>query len=467
MAGRDSRNRSSSDWRSSADSRNRSRSSSRSRYRDYGNDRGGSYDRGSGYGRDSSYDRGGYSRGSNNSHSGVRSPAGISVKMNWLFLLITLAAGVVAWLIGTLVYSGMVDTASRPWLIGLIFLILYSVVVLTVFIYSNITAIYRENMLAGSPDKGIAGLILLGGAVVVFLLGTLFQWLYGLSSTSEQAGPTSYVFVIDDSGSMTANDPGDERYTAIREVLKDMDSDFPYMVYGFSNDTAVLQPMTTVGKGMPRLSGASDGGTAIRGALTRVLEDYQSGVWKGGNSPRVILLTDGVAGDIGLFRPINPVLKQYAKARISISTVGLGDADENLMRSIAESTGGIYIDVSDATELSAAMKSAAVKTSAHDLLSVRYSSHLGWLYGFLRVLFLTILGCLIGLGALMAYGYADTANLLLVATAATSLLGALFMELGTGLGASAGLMWLLLWILYAATLAGKPVYDSERSTSAR
>ena len=461
MAGRDSRNRSSSDWRSSTDSRNRSRSSSRSRGRDYGNDRGGSY------GRNSSSDRSGYSRGSNSSRSGGRSPAGVAVKMNWLFLLITLAAGIVAWLIGTLVYSGMVDTASRPWLIGLIFLILYVIVVLTVFIFSNITAVFRENMLTGSPDKGLTALILLAGAVIVFFLAAFFQWLYGLSASAKQAGPTSYVFVIDDSGSMTANDPDGERYTAIREVLRDMDSDFPYMVYGFSNDTTVLQPMTTVGKGLPQLSGASDGGTAIRGALKQVLEDYQSGVWKGGDSPRVILLTDGVAGDIGLFRPINPVLKQYAKARISVSTVGLGDADENLMRSIAESTGGVYIDVSDATELSAAMKSAAVKTSAHDLLSVRYSSHLGWLYGFLRILFLTILGCVIGLGALVAYGYADTANLLLVATGATSLLGALLMELSTGLGASAGLMWLILWILYSATAAGKPVYDPGRMADIR
>ena len=85
--------------------------------------------------------------------------------MNWLFLLITLAAGIVAWLIGTLVYSGMVDTASRPWLIGLIFLILYVIVVLTVFIFSNITAVFRENMLTGSPDKGLTALILLAGAV--------------------------------------------------------------------------------------------------------------------------------------------------------------------------------------------------------------------------------------------------------------------------------------------------------------
>ena len=124
--------------------------------------------------------------------------------MNWLFLLITLAAGIVAWLIGTLVYSGMVDTASRPWLIGLIFLILYVIVVLTVFIFSNITAVFRENMLTGSPDKGLTALILLAGAVIVFFLAAFFQWLYGLSASAKQAGPTSYVFVIDDSGSMTA-----------------------------------------------------------------------------------------------------------------------------------------------------------------------------------------------------------------------------------------------------------------------
>ncbi len=444
MANRDSRSRTSGDWRSSS-YRDRSGGSAGGRNRDYSR-------------RDS---------GRNNTRPSRGTPAGTSEKMNYILLAVTAGAGVIAWIIGSLVYSGMVDTASRPWLIGLIFLILYIIVVLAVFVYSNITVIYRENILTGNPDKGLTALILLAGAVIVFLLATLFQWLYGLSSKTEQAGPTSYIFVIDDSGSMAENDPHGERYSAIREVLKDMDSDFPYMVYGFSNETSVLQPMTTVSRGLPNLSGESSGGTAIRGALTRVLDDYESGVWDGGDCPRVILLTDGAAGDIGLFRPINPVLKKYAKARISISTIGLGQADENLMRKIAEATGGIFINVSDAASLSPAMKSAAIQTSTHDLLSVRYTNHLSWLYGILRVLFLTILGCLIGLGVLIAYGYMNTAMLLLIAAAGTSLLGALLMELGTGLGASAGLMWLLLWILYSATLAAKPVYDAGRATAIR
>ena len=68
---------------------------------------------------------------------------------------------------------------------------------------------------------------------------------------------------------------------------------------------------------------------------------------------------------------------------------------------------------------------------------------------------------------MIAYGYMNTAMLLLIAAAGTSLLGALLMELGTGLGASAGLMWLLLWILYSATLAAKPVYDAGRATAIR
>ena len=224
-------------------------------------------------------------------------------------------------------------------------------------------------------------------APVLFVaLGALFQWIYGLHINPNSSEPTSYVFVIDDSGSMEENDPGQLRYDAIGEVLEKKPSDFPYMVYGFANDVILLREMQPVSNGTAGLIGNSNGGTSIKGALDQVISDYQNGVWDGGRSPKVILLTDGYATDLGWFSSISGTLKQYARNRISISTIGLGDVDVGLLERIAAATGGVFIDISDASSLADAMENAATQYAIDDLLTTRYPGRMDILFGFLRIL---------------------------------------------------------------------------------
>ena len=83
-----------------------------------------------------------------------------------------------------------------------------------------------------------------------------------------------------------------------------------------------------------------------------------------------------------------------------------------------------------ASDLAEAMKTAATSYSTRDLLSVRYMNHFNTLFGFLRVIFLSLIGLLIG--GLLSLPYMDHASLPLIvsSSAAGSLLGSVLLESG-------------------------------------
>lgn len=392
-----------------------------------------------------------------------------AVSLNALLLFITIIIGIVAWAVGTILYSAGVDIIAMPLLIGIIFVILYLLLAVTIFVYSMSTGLFEENILTGSSDlvSSVFSIMIIG--VLVFGLAILFQWIYGMDFIKEDQQPTAYIFVIDDSGSMTENDPLQLRYGALKSVLNNVDSDFPYMVYSFSDDVKIISDMKPVADGIPQITGESSGGTSIRTVLDKVVQDRLDEVWDGGVSPKVILLTDGYATDIGLFKSINSVLKTYVKNRISISTVGLGDVDTNLMNKIAKTTGGVFIHVSDASDLGDAMTSAATQYTSRDLLSTRYTTNLNFLYALLRIIFISILGIAIGFAAAIAYGSQESSTLIFVSSAIKSIVGAILMEIGTDvIGISDKLVWFVLWILISVTIATKQtIYKRDPRTPSR
>ena len=382
---------------------------------------------------------------------------------NILLIPITIVTGIILWLVERAIYSALLNSIPRAVLLGIMFGVLALGLSLIVFGYSTAAGIFNENVITGSSGSGSVIVMLLLGIIVMFGAGTLFQWLYSLNPNDENIAPTSYIFVIDDSGSMQDNDSSGERFRAIQEVLKDMPDDFSYMVYTFSNDASIVKKMGPISDGIPQLVGAYSGGTEIKLTLTKIMDDMENNVWDGGETPKVILLTDGYATDIGWFTNISKILKQYAAKHVSVSTVGLGHVDTNLMNKIAKSTGGVFIDVSDAGALSEAMNTAAREYADRDLLSTRYISALNVLYGFLRVLFLSLLGGGLGFLVAVAYGFQDSTLLIIVSSIVKSVLGAAIMELGTSvLGFSDKFMWLVLWMFLSITLATKVASSHNR-----
>lgn len=105
-----------------------------------------------------------------------------------------------------------------------------------------------------------------------------------------------------------------------------------------------------------------------------------------------------------------------------------------------------------ASDLAEAMKTAATSYSTRDLLSVRYMNPFNTLFGFLRVIFLSLIGLLIG--GLLSLPYMDHASIPLIvsSSAADSLLGSVLLESGVQSGVYQSILWFLLWILFSATL---------------
>lgn len=389
-------------------------------------------------------------------------PSGSST-LNVVLIIVSAILGVFAWFIGRAIYAVLGGKGAGIVVIGLIFFVLTMILVIGVFVVSHFSGAFEGN-------EGSTIGIMVAGAVGVLAIAAMFQWIYSIDFKEETTGTSSYVFLIDDSGSNETTDPNQLRFQAIEDVLQGEKEDFPYMVYTFSNGTEIVREMKPASTGIEELSGKSEGGTAMRGALTQVIEDYKNQVWEGGACPKVILLTDGYAGDIGFFQPINSVLKEYKKAGISISTVGLDQVDVDLLDRIAKETGGVFINVADASELSGALKSAVVQTqTSRDLLSVRLMSNgLNILYGIMRLIFVTILGIGMGLLVTVAYGNTESFNLILVSSIIKSLIGAVIMEVGTSLmGISDKLAWFILWILIAVTIAIKPSGQNSGGRSER
>lgn len=381
----------------------------------------------------------------------IRRPQHESVSL--LVLLLSALAGAAMWLIGWGIYAARAESMSMPLLIGLEFGLLALAVGAVVLVVSISTGVFTENPISGG-GFGSAAAMVLAGVVLVGALGALFQWIYGMGFGRSVSECTSYVFVIDDSGSTESSDPEGKRYQAIPEVLSGMPDTFPYAVYSFSDEVYELRAMAPKSEGSSSFEPQNLGGTAIKTTLDAIIYAYETGGWSGGDVPKVIFMSDGYATDVGPFYGgLKTVLREYVKNGISISTVGLGAADEGLMSKIAKSTGGVFVDVDDASQLSAAMVSAASRHSARDLLSTRYTTHLGFLYGLMRVVFLTILGTLIGAVAWIASGAVSSMSLTIVSSVIKSLLGALVMELFSSLsGLSDRLLWLILWVLIAAML---------------
>ena len=337
--------------------------------------------------------------------------------------------------------------------------LLFAVLFLTIWAGSVLTDSFdRENFLYSGPRSmlkyftcGIAG---------IFCLTMLLEYLYELNPSKKIIEPTSYIFVIDESGSMSGNDPEGLRYDAVSEIMNSTDSQLPYMVYAFSSESKILRDMGPMTANEAAFTVTCDGATSIYETTLRILKDYKDAKWNGGTHPKIIFLTDGFATDLdngflwfkGNVPEFNAALEEYNQLGINISTVGLGSVDKNLMKKMAEITGGVFIPVKQASDLAEAMKTAATSYSTRDLLSVRYMNHFNTLFGFLRVIFLSLIGLLIG--GLLSLPYMDHASIPLIvsSSAAGSLLGSVLLESGVQSGVYQSILWFLLWILFSATL---------------
>ncbi len=364
-------------------------------------------------------------------------------------LMISIIASIIGIIISNMFYNSL--DIWRPLAIGLRIFVFSTIVMMIIFIYSLING----NIGFSQYSTGLNFGILIIGLVLVLIISTLLEGIYEINfySSNVYTEPTSYVFIIDNSGSMSSSDPEALRYAAIEDIISNKDDTFPYAIYSFGNTITCIREVAPKSDGLDDYEPINNGETPIKTTLQQLLSDYKNGTLTGlGDNPKFLLLSDGYATDINMFSNISSILKDYVKNNITISTVGLGETDDDLMQQIALETGGVYIDIDDAQDLESAMATAITDTSdelyQRHFFKYRHVLKLDTLYAFMHIIFTAIIGMLLSLLSLFATGRDNDKKIVLISGLITSIIGALLLEFGINvIGLPASIMTYIYLLL--------------------
>lgn len=379
---------------------------------------------------------------------------GISKRM----LIGTAVIGALYFIVGEVFYRALLEKFNTPLLIGLYFLGLMIFVIIGI----NIIGMTMSRSIRGYGDVILRCAVL---CLAILVAASLFELIYELSFHEKLADPTSYVFLMDNSGSMESNDPNNKRYDAIQSTLENKAQDFPFAVYSFANSSDVIRPMGPVSQGTEFAMDAPNGGTGILTVIRGLYDDIDNGKIKLGDNGRILLFTDGHATDMLPLlgkASMNKILEKYSKKGVSISTVGLGAPDDTLMNMIARKTGGVYVRVDDADDLEKAMEEAINSHSDRNLLDYRDNVRFDFLYMLIRFIAVLAIGLLLALVKMyICEPFMDTRPVW-VTSIVCSLLAAFCVEFGMN---KFGLLPVLMRFMMCVLLAEATLREQALSSS--
>ncbi|TBL80981.1 vWA domain-containing protein [Paenibacillus thalictri] len=235
--------------------------------------------------------------------------------------------------------------------------------------------------------------------ILLFLAGSLLQFIYGLSFGREVAPPRDYAMVIDISGSMAQNDPNRQSLQAAQNLIQQMDPDKRAAIVLFNDEPKLLHPMIQLIDEQAKRNLTSsivsapnpDKGTDIGKALmftSELLKDQR----QSDRRAAVILISDGVS-DID----IDNVLKPYQDSDTEIHTIGFKGGDL-LLKKIASRTDGKFYRVGEAQQLTQVFTEIYRNDNKRYLVGERTGIQANSAaYKIMRIGFITLLGSLLGL----------------------------------------------------------------------
>lgn len=170
------------------------------------------------------------------------------------------------------------------------------------------------------------------------------------------------ILTLDSSGSMSWNDPYDQRKTAAKSFVDALIPGDKAGVVDFDYYAYVTQPLTEnrddVKDAIDQID--SNGGTDIAEAVRASLDELDR-AGAAGRDRVVVLLTDGD----GYYE--QSLTQRAISSKTAIYTIGLGtEANATLLQSIADSTGGQFYWVQDANELAGAFDRVSTDLGAPD-----------------------------------------------------------------------------------------------------
>lgn len=190
--------------------------------------------------------------------------------------------------------------------------------------------------------------------------------------------PVSTVFVMDYSGSMKTAAAIVPMQQAIKGFIDLMDAGDEAAVIKFNGDIGVVisQGLTTdkaVLKAAVDTDPGGTRGTNLYDAIDKAIDVVSLSANTTGLR-LLVVLTDG--GDNASTLPLNSLSSKLATANLPVFTIGLGqDIDSNLLRDMADKTGGVYVSTLNTAELAAIYVQISERVNNEYLLT--YHSAIG------------------------------------------------------------------------------------------
>jgi Mg-chelatase subunit ChlD len=201
----------------------------------------------------------------------------------------------------------------------------------------------------------------------------------GYAGTVTEARAIDVIFAIDVSGSMMGTDPSYLRLSATRHFIDQLiaypsPENHQAGLIGWNQGIRFAQPLDTNLTFVQSLLTSThffpNGQTNISGAIAQAISMLDAET-RMGSSKVIVLLTDGYQVPTGTFD--NNVVIAAANKGYRVYTVGLGNHDVALLQSIANDTGGLYLDAPVAAEIETAFEviyEEVVKSTAPSFVDV-------------------------------------------------------------------------------------------------
>lgn len=213
--------------------------------------------------------------------------------------------------------------------------------------------------------------VLLLALVLLFVSGSGMQFLYSLGVTERILDIQDYLFVIDDSGSMTDSDPQNKRIVSMRDMLENVTPEKRIGLVSFTElikfeiPLAEAQPAQVVRMLSASQQMMSKGGTDIYRALDHsllMLDDGQN------RNAMIVLLTDGVSQ-----YPLqtNELVERCENQGVVISAICMDQFDRNALSKLTGRTGGQLYSVDDPDFLKEIYRNINIVRYDRDLLGLR------------------------------------------------------------------------------------------------
>ncbi len=370
-----------------------------------------------------------------------------------------LVGGVIFSIIGNILFNGPLSDIPSILRVGIYFLI-FSIILGISLILGTVTS--------GYDVVGGYVVAFLVSCIVMFLVSMLFEFIYEIDFGKKAVGAgDNYVFIVDNSSSMETNDSNYERYDVLDQIISELPANAEIGVYTYESTVSQITPLGTMASNytIPDNARSNSGGTSMMTCISTVAKEIENS----GKMYNIINLTDGAATDSGTFfrsGPYKSALDTCQKMGIKVSSVGFGTPDESFLTSLAEDTGGVYLNADGVADLYDNIKNAVTVTTGSNIQRTLISLRSGpksssILYIILRILFLIIMGVVFSVLKGFASSEDDNMPLFIIVSVIACTIGAILMEaLTNGFGIGDNAVRVVLCILWSVA------FSPEKSGSA-